>query len=125
MTKEINNENKKPLLPLVHPTHFQVKISNCGSSSLSGSYKIMKEKDALDLLFTVVRLMTNDFVGKDNAPTLRYHLACSLLKDLNLPKTLLTDIENANDLRGKWVHTTKEEAEKCQKDAEEVKNDRK
>ena len=106
---------------MVHPEHFQVKLSSCGVSSFSGSYKIMKEKDGLDLLLLATHVMAKDFVGKDQSPTLKYHLACCLLNGINFPaEKLLKDIEDSKKFMGRWVHIPKEEAEKRREEAELV-----
>ena len=68
------------------PTDFRVRLSNVGTDTFSGSYKMMKDTNALKLLFRSVNIISQDFAGKENSLGLKYSLACLILSGLNYPK---------------------------------------
>jgi hypothetical protein len=89
---------------VVKPKKFTIRLSECGRDTSIGNYKRMEDTSALVLAHTVCNTITDDFVGKDNALELRYHLACALLSNLEgwKEEDLLKDIKKAREFIKVW-----------------------
>jgi len=104
--KEKNKINVKK------PKEFTIQINKCGLDSCNGSYKIMKDKNALKLLSAINFIVSKDFVGKENQFNLQYDLAIVILSSLNGwdVENLEKDVKNAKKIYDeKWVLDDKNE----------------
>ncbi|KKK40834.1 hypothetical protein LCGC14_2928350, partial [marine sediment metagenome] len=84
------------------PKHFTIKIGSCGWDVHNGTYDKLKEKNPYRLGFTVVNIMSKEFMKNGEAGQLefRYHLALLLLDSLEFPEgKLQKDLENREKLK--------------------------
>lgn len=98
-------QKKNPLLnDIVQPTAFVVGISECGTDTCSMHYKGRNEgSEAASLIAQVISRVATDMCGPENAPTLKYAVACKLLRSIKrgrkpkdggwTPKQFIKDIE--------------------------------
>ena len=95
------------------PTQFMARLSDCGTTDFRGTFKSVKDPNAVKLATTVIQQMVysiTDSIGQQGAgPQLQYDIACALLGQLNFePKKLNADVKGWEKAMQKWTLIPKE-----------------